>query len=438
MRTRVSLALALGALIGAMWGAAGAGSAASGHRRLAPDLFARLEQLASKRVGQLGRGAWCWFGDPRAVHVGGPYGQTFVGWIGWNGAITIASYDPVVGVTRMHAVGRWFHDDHASPSILLEPDQRLTVFWSFHNGATMNYRTTVRPLDIGAWGPIRHVRSRLPGNLGFTYPNPVLVPAEGDKLYLFWRGQDWGTDYATRTPSGRWSAAHELISQPGQRPYVKVAGDGSDQIAMAFDDAHPGDTSTSVYYVVYRRGSLWTAGGRWIARLGGAPIAPRRAQLVYDGRATGVPSWVWDVAFDRVHHPVIVYTTFRSLGNHAYWYARWNGRRWVSHFLTYAGPSISPGTIEDFYSGGLVLDHGDPSVVYLSRKTSGWFEIERWTTPDGGVTWSHATVARSRTSDDVRPVVARGADGGPMSLLWLSGHYGSYVGYRTSIAFLRW
>lgn len=383
------------------------------------------------RVGRFGNGAWCWFQDPRAVSVGGPDGKTFAGWIAWDGALTVGAFS-ATGVLHTHVVGYWIHDDHASPVLLMEPDKRLTVFWADHNGHTMNYRTTYRPEDISAWGPVRHVRSRLPGNLGFTYPNPVIVPGEGNRLYLFWRGADWGVDFATRSPRGAWSAAHELIALLGQRPYLKVAGNGGNEIALAYTDAHPGDMNTSVYYAVYRRGSLWTADGRWIARIGDGPLAPSRGQLVYDGHATGAPSWVWDVAFGPDGRPVIVYATFPSLTNHAYWYARWNGTRWVSHFLTFAGPTISPGTIESYYSGGIALDHANPSVVYLSRKVGRRFRIERWATPDGGRRWRRTVVVDAAT-DAVRPVVPRGS--GPLGLMWMSGHYGRYIHYRTSIAF---
>jgi len=60
---------------------------------------------------------------------------------------------------------------------------------------------------------------------------------------------------------------------PGERPYLKVATNGSDEIGLAFTNAHPRDTLTSVYYAAYRHGSLWTAGGRRIADVGCGPIA---------------------------------------------------------------------------------------------------------------------------------------------------------------------
>lgn len=382
------------------------------------------------------RGSWCWFGDPRAVHVVGQYDQTFVGWIDWDGAITVGAYDSSFGVLRIHVVGHLFHDDHGSPAIFVEPDKRLTVFFSGHNGSRMYYRSTLRPEDISAWGPVQVVHSRLPGHLGFTYPNPVLLPAEGNRLYLFWRGSNWGQDYATRSIDGAWAPARKLIAAPGQRPYVKVASNGSDTIALAFTNGHPRERITSLYYTAYRAGWLWHADGRRIAPLGRSPISPQRADLVYDGQATGVSSWVWDTAFDARGRPVILYATFRSVRNHAYWYAHFDGRRWVSHFMTFAGPSISPTTIEQQYSGGMTLDHSDPSVVYLSRQVGGRFRIERWTTPDGGYSWHRQTVVAD-ASDNVRPVVPRGAGGGSTPLLWLHGVYGGYTAYRTSISFLR-
>ena len=371
------------------------------------------------------------------MYVAGQFEEIFVGWIDWSGNVTVGAYDPQSGVTSNHVIGHLFHDDHSDPSIFVEPDKRLTVFWSGHGGAQMDYRSTVRPEDISAWEPLQHVPRDVKGSLGVTYPNPVLLSAEDDKLYLFWRGADWSADYATRTLNGHWSRTHELIRVRGQRPYVKVASDGRHRIALAFTNGHPRRVLTSIYYAVYRAGSLWTAGGRWIAPIAGGPIAPRRADLVYNAHATHVPAWVWDVALDPRGRPVIVYVTFPSVQRQEYWYAAWTGMRWISHFLTTGGGTISPGTREYEYSGGIALDHSDPSILYLSRQVSGGFEIERWTTADGGVRWRHVVVVPAGGTENVRPLVPRGWDRGRMSLLWLRGHYGYFTRYRTSVDFLR-
>jgi BNR repeat-containing family member len=380
-------------------------------------------------------GSWSWFGDPRAVQVGGSGGTTFAGWIDWSGRVTIGAYDARHGLMSESVVARVYHDDHSGPSILVEPDGRLTVFWSGHNGAVMYYRSTLRPGDISAWAPVAQLHQNIRGPDGFTYPNPVLLSGESNRLYLFWRGADWSADVATRTPSGRWGPGRELIRSSGQRPYLKVAGNGSNTIGIAFTNGHPRDVPTSLYYADYRNGSLWKASGRWITRLDWAPIAPRQADLVYDASRTGVSAWVWDVAFGSNGRPVIVYATFPSDTNHIYWYAMFDGRRWVSHRLTAAGGSISPATIEYEYSGGIALDHYNPSIVYLSRQVRGGWEIERWSTRNGGSSWTRATVVPADGTDNVRPVVPRGYASGPMGLLWLRGDYDTYTAYRTSVAF---
>ena len=384
-----------------------------------------------------GHGSWSWFGDPRAVYVAGQYREVFVAWLDWSGGVTVGAYDPQFGVRRKTVIGHLFHDDHSAPSIFVEPDDRLTVFWSAHNGSRMYYRSSLRPEDISGWGPLQHVPSNIQGSLGFTYPNPILLPAEDNKLYLFWRGADWSEDYATRTLDGRWSPPHRLLAVAGQRPYVKLDGNGRDRIAFAFTNGHPRNVLSSIYYAAYHAGSLWTAGGRSISRIDQEPIALSRADLVYNAQATHISAWVWDVALDSGGRPVIVYATFPSNQRHEYWYADWTGTRWVSHFLTIGGGTISPGGMEYEYSGGIALDHSNPSVVYLSRQVADGFEIERWTTTDGGARWRHKVVVAAGGTDNVRPVVPRGWDHGPMSLLWLHGNYGSYTEYRTSIEYLR-
>ena len=104
--------------------------------------------------------------------------------------------------------------------------------------------------------------------------------------------------------------------------------------------------------------------------------------------------------------------------------------------MTFGGPSISPRSIEIEYSGGMALDHRDPAIVYLSRRVNGSFEIERWFTRDDGYHWRHTRVVRT-AAGDLRPLVARGSDGGPVSLLWLQGDYVDYTDYRTTVASLR-
>jgi hypothetical protein len=390
--------------------------------------------VANARMVVWAHGGWSWFGDPRAVYVQSPQPATFVGWIGWNGDITVGEYSPDFGAMRSVVIGHEYHDDHSVPSILVEPNATLTAFWSGHNGKRMDYRTTLLPENISKWGPVSYIGASIRGINGFTYPNPMILSAEADSTYLFWRGANYSQDYETRTSAGVWSAAHELILQPGQRPYVKYDSNSTDTIAMAFTNGHPRNVLTSIYFAEYRDGWLRGADGRLVKRMGTGPIRPDQGDVVYDARKTRVPSWVWDVALGTTGHPVIVYATFPTHTRHEYWYAQWTGTRWVAHFMTNAGGSISPGGVEYEYSGGIALDHSDPGIVYLSREVKDGWDLEQWVTANGGRTFSHRVVVAADGLQNVRPVVPRG--GGPIQVLFLRGEYNTYTTYRTSIAFL--
>ena len=225
-------------------------------------------------------GSWSWFGDPRAVHVGGPTGPTFAGWIGWTGDITVGAFDPRFGALSDAVVGHAYHDDHSNPSLLVEPDGRLTVFWSGHNGAQMDYRTTLRPGDINTWTPVAQVPQDIPGRDGFTYPNPVLLPAEHNQLYLFFRGADWSVDFAWQTQAGAWSRSHVAIRAPGQRPYIKVADDGGGKIARLHGRPSPERAHQRLLRRIPARVAV--DAGRSLDRSAGGsadPTAPRAARL---------------------------------------------------------------------------------------------------------------------------------------------------------------
>ena len=120
----------------------------------------------------------------------------------------------------------------------------------------------------------------------------------------------------------------------------------------------------------------------------------------------------------------------------------WTGERWETHEITAAGkwfPQTPPGAVErePYYSGGVVLDHADPSVVYLSRETGGVFEIEEWMTADRGRTWRSSPVTAGSAKNNVRPVAVRGLPPGRREVLWMNGDYIGYRDYRTRLLYYR-
>ena len=382
----------------------------------------------------LGTGAWCWFADPRGVHYEGTHRRTYIGWVADDGDIKVSAFDHDSGIpTTVVLHSKLQIDDHTNPALLVWPDGRIEVFYAGHNGDRMYYRVTRNPEDITSWEPEATISTNTSGHFGFTYPNPIRLSAEA-KTYLFWRGGNWNPTFSTRQDGqSTWSRARNLIMVSGQRPYVKYDSKGGDTIGFAFTNAHPAEAGdVNIYYAYYKHGGIYKADGSRIASLGTA-IAPSQADKVFDN-ADKV--WVHDMAFDSQGRPVIVFADFVSTTDHRYRYARWTGTRWVSHQITAAGGSISTeGKGQPYYSGGITLDHEDPDTVYLSRDVGGVFEVETWTTPDGGASWSRTAVTANSSANNYRPISPRGLIpfSTDMSTVWMRGIYHSYIAYQTTI-----
>ena len=400
-------------------------------------LAAGSAQASHPSPHSLGAGAWSWFGDPRAVYFDGRSRRTYAGWVSRDGDIVISSHDHDshrLSTRVLH--GRLGRDDHSNPSLQLMPDGRVMAFYSGHRGSRLYYRVMRRPEDVSSFGEEQVAVDASRTRFGVTYPNPTVLTAEGNRMWLFFRGGGYQPAYTTSADGVQWAPPRTLIRAaiPGKevhRPYVKVASNGVDTVHFAFTEAHPAVYRTSIYYASYRDGRFLTAAGREIATVESLPFTPGQAEVVHDARAGGFPTWIYDLALDADQRPVLVYTQLRSARDHRYRYARWTGDRWFDTEIVRAGPGLGGGP-SPTYSAGLSLDHEDPSTVYLSRKVKGEFEIERWRTPDGGATWSRVPITRASKASNLRPVAPRGLLQGEV-VMWMRGRYPGHEQYRTAM-----
>ena len=264
---------------------------------------------------------------------------------------------------------------------------------------------------------------------------------------MFWCGISWKPTFATSPDGKTWSTPRILIEQQGCeantiRPYFKVVSDGKSTIHFAFTDGHPRDEpENSIYYMKYEHGAFVKADGTWIAPIKELPIQPRASDIVYDAKPSKVRAWIWDIALDADSNPVIAYAQFLKETDHRYHYARWVGGSWLDTELVAAGkwfPQTPAGATErePHYSGGIALDHADPSIVFLSREVAGMFEIERWATNDSGKTWQSIPITSHSAHPNVRPVVARNTGGTGEYVLWIQGDYVYSTDYHTGIVLL--
>ena len=374
-------------------------------------------------------GAWFWYPDPKAVYYEGKHRRTYFGWVNKAASIRVGCYDhETKQVTEVTLREKLNPDSHSVPALLVRPDGRLIAFYAKHydKKATL-YRVSKEPEDISSWGDEMEVDT----NGGYSdFVNAVQLAKEGDKIYLFRRGDN----FSVYSDAVHWTPARKLIQRwkekRGHAPYLKVASNGQDTIHLAFTDAHPTELNNSVYYACYRNGTFYKADGSKIRDVESLPLNSAEADRVYDANRSGVTAWLWDIATTGSGDPVITYVAYPEVGDHRYRYARWNGNRWEDHEVVRAGPGITQCTPEGYYSGGIIVDHANPSIVYLSKYTKGVFEIERWVTTDEGATWTSEKITSGSKKDNFRPMVPHGYRGGDVGLIWMYGDYMNFDGAK--------
>ena len=172
-------------------------------------------------------------------------------------------------------------------------------------------------------------------------------------------------------------------------------------------------------------------------------------QLYCLERASREIAWMVDLELDADGRPCTIFSVQRDGRDlprgkggfdHRYHYARWDGDQWLDREIVAAGnwfPQTPEGEEERevHYSGGVVLDHGNPSVVFLARPVDGVFEIEQWVTEDLGETWRSRSITQGSSRDNVRPFVVLNSTPDRLpNLLWMNNErYVHYTDYRTSI-----
>lgn len=397
-------------------------------------------------------GAWCWFSDSRALCISG---QLYAGWVDSEGSVRVGVRPMDAGSTTATSITtlaeKFERDDHDHPALLALPDGRLAAFYSSHGHGDTHFRTTLRPGDISEWTTDRTLGfdQHPPGPRGVTYANPFVLREEANALYVFWRGSDYKPTFSVSQDLGAtWSEPRTLINEHGRstdnRPYVKYWGDGRARIDFAFTDGHPRNEPTnSIYFARYEHGAFHRADGTELGDVDTLPLQPSQCDRVYDG-ATAGRAWIWSVAEDHDGNPAIAYTRLPKEDDHRYRYARWDGKQWQDFPIVPAGkwfPNTPPGETEPepHYSGGIAIDPADTATVYLSRPVDGVFEIEKWTTPDGGRSWNHEAVTSHSTADNVRPFVVPGTPAGETRVMWMcnDGGYRHYTDFHAKLMIAR-
>lgn len=385
-------------------------------------------------------GGWTWFNDPRAIYSGG---KTFFGYISGDGHVRAAQYvhstATVSTPAELYPPGVFEVDDHDNPALLRRAsDGKLLAGFTTHvNDPYINISTNAD--DATAWAGPTNLSATFGETdlLGYTYCHLVQLEGEAnDPIYFFGRRHTAAgiarMYYSKSTDGGvTWATATQVVTLT----YHKLARNTDTRIDFALSNhadnaTDPGDHS--IYHMYYEGGNWHKTDGTQITA--SLPFAAADLTKVQNGDAT-TPLWIWDIAIDGTGKPVIVYVSFTSTTNHRYRYAHWTGSVWETHEIMAGGTYIPTESalgnpIEAYYSGGVYLDHNDPTIVYTSVGSGGdrW-DLYRNVTADHGTSWTSTQLTNS--GKHVRPVtVLNHVD--DLQVLDMSGTYASYVNWNTA------
>lgn len=376
-------------------------------------------------------GGWTWFQDARALYASG---KTFFVYVdGTSGAVEVRQYDHATAtVSNAVALRTLGTDDHYAPAMLRRAsDGKILIFYSSADQTKTYLRVSSSADDVTAFASEADITPS-GGTLHF-YHQPVEL---ADGMYLVIADQVSGSNkrwtYSKSTDDGAtWSARTSFyqVDGTGNPIYLKAVQNGDSRIDFVATDAHPSNGVSSIYHFYYEGGSFYRTDGTQITA--SLPFDHTSLTTVYNAATEGRRAWLWDIAIDPdTHSPVIVFASFVSTTDHRYMYARWTGTAWAVTEICTAGGYLY--AAQPHYSGGVVLDHETPSVVYASRDDGSQFEMWRFTTTDQGATFTGEALTSSSSGKQMRPVAVRN-HAPDLKVLWLSGTYTSYTSFSLGI-----
>jgi len=350
---------------------------------------------------------------PAAVFHSGTYNRTYFGYITANHKLNIQYYDhdanavsgPVTVATEVDA------DDHSGPAIVVLSDGKILVFYGHHYGPAYVKRSTYAE-DISSWGSAVTVES---GTTSYRWP---ILLSNGD-VWLFYRYQISATQrvwcYKVSDDDGdTWGSRVTLIDfGDGYWIYAYVVSSGTAIHVTWWRRPKPADDWENVYYIYTPDG-----GSTWKTRAGVSktpPIDASEADLVYD-TPEGGKTHVYDIQLDGSGNPYIAFVddcdSDPADGRIAFYDSGWE-----THFV--CDIAVTGGGV----LGGIVIDKSDVMAVYVGTDVSSISEIQKWTSGDGGDTWSKAAdVTTGSIHENKRPQVVSSYNS-EFKLIWTAERY---------------
>lgn len=373
--------------------------------------------------------------QPNAFYYGG---KSYIGVVrGTDGDERILVYDHATGVTGGYLLHDNFNVDEHSPPALLrrDSDGKILAFYSQHGGSTMNLKV-LDPATPTGWAAtaVTSLDAQLGGS-AYTYPQVHQLLAEtSDPIYLGFRDEPTpGTDSrwcisASTNDGASWPVKTILYRVAGHRSYLTSWSDGQARIHFAAT-ASVDSTGGGVGYLghfFYEGGAYYKSDGTAIGH--GPPFAFADLTPIW---TAGDLVFAESIHLDGSGHPIIAAMSLDGSGINHYWYMRWTGSAWqTTEVVANAGTGFAynPGGGKTGY--GCTLDDGDLNVMYAIEPVAGRPEVYKYTTADGGLTFSRRYITRfSGFAVQARPQPIRGR-APELKAYWYGGTFTNYNNFN--------
>ncbi|HEY0768751.1 MAG TPA: glycoside hydrolase family 88 protein, partial [Sphingobacteriaceae bacterium] len=309
-------------------------------------------------------------------------------------------------------------DDRFNPAIVIDQSGKLRVFFSTPSGDIQLY-SAKQPEDITSWeAPVTIAAAKT------WQDHPDLHPvylSEENKLYLFWLNEGGIPTYSSSDSDGRnWAAERKIAisSDISSNASINVKSNGINLIHLAFS------SGAGVKYLSYQGGYFYTVNKQ---RLGNNALPDNQGMIsmAHTGTDNQWPEIV-DVAYDKRNNPVLLYKLKGNDRDESCRFTKWNGKKWI-------GNDLINSSLKDISIAGLSINPRNPSELYLSVKRDSIFEIEKWTTANGGKQWKAEAVTRRSVKNNKYPVIIPSGKGKSRPLWVTYTRYNGHTDYQGAI-----
>lgn len=316
-------------------------------------------------------------------------------------------------------------DAHRNPTLHIDEDGLLYVFYGAHNDPTIVVRSDA-PYDMSRWSRVADIADE-----ATSYPQPwQLRPGE---LFVAYRQPPGWWIRKSTNKGASWQERKPLLAYSARRLYayaVTIAENGAypRRIHMAWSKIGKGTPDEAkMWCLAFRRYNVYYAysedGGDTWRRSDGTvyslPITDKTAEKIYDCGERGV--WLKDIRLDSEGNPYILFVESDSYTYEASWkIAGFSSRGWDIHDIT---------TSDHMYDHGEIVILADddfriyaPTTAAQPHEDGG--EIEEWQSQDKGATWKNTATLTSGSRyshNHVRTVLNHEKGHGDFRVFWSYG-----------------